>query len=109
MFLYPSAGAKSAMLAPSVQGFQTTTSLRLSLAMLYLGLPASEMTTGALGPPAGVYTRSILEDMPRAEVGEVVVEMGVVSLSTYVEDSRPETETLEISCAAISSCSSPSY
>jgi hypothetical protein len=47
--------------------------------------------------------------MPRAEAGEVVVEMGVVSLSTYVEDSRPETETLEISCAAISSCSSPSY
>lgn len=82
MFLYPSAGAKSDMLTASVQGFQTTTSLRLSRTMLNFFAPPSVTTTGALGPPAGVYTRSVLEAMVRALEGDVVVEMGVVSLST---------------------------
>jgi hypothetical protein len=50
--------------------------------MLNFFAPPSVTTTGALGPPAGVYTRSVLEPMFRALEGDVVVEMGVVSLST---------------------------
>jgi hypothetical protein len=53
--------------------------------------------TGAFGPPAGVYTRSVVPDMVTGAEGEVVVLIGSVTLSTYEEASRPVTETAEIS------------
>jgi len=53
---------------------------------------------GVDGPPAGVYTRSILDVTARSpELGAVFVEIGLVSLSIYDADSRPDIAIAEIS------------
>jgi hypothetical protein len=65
--------------------------------MLNFFFPPSLTMTGAFGPPAGVYTRSVVPDIVTGADGEVVVLIGTVTLSMYVEASRPVIETAEMS------------
>lgn len=62
---------------------------------MYFFFPPSKTTIGVEGPPAGVYTRSVRAVMERAEEGDVVVLLAILSMKE--EDSRPVIEAAAIS------------